>query len=75
VIIDDYKEDICGALENYSRQLDDPKKEMDQSTNAAQRIEDNNEALDRRDDLGAWRALLEMSTAPASMKQCFVSPC
>jgi hypothetical protein len=31
VIIDDCKEYICAALEDYSRQLDYLKKEMDQS--------------------------------------------
>src|SRR6202012_3037169 len=48
VIIDDFKEEICAALEEYSRHIDALKREMDDSARTAQHIKSDIRALDSR---------------------------
>lgn len=45
VFLDDCKEDVCATLENYARQADDLKKEVDQSAKTVQHIRDETKAL------------------------------
>lgn len=75
VVIDDFKEEICAALEEYSRQIDDLKREMDESANTAQHIKDDIKALDQRYAIvepgeRCWQCRL-----PLLMRQFFVFPC
>lgn len=75
IIIDDFKEEICTALEDYSRQIDDLKREMDESANTAQHIKDDIKALDQRYAIvepgeRCWKCRL-----PLLMRQFFVFPC
>ncbi|TKA31142.1 hypothetical protein B0A50_02111 [Salinomyces thailandicus] len=75
IIIDDFKEEICTALEEYSRQIEDLKREMDESASTAQHIKDDIKALDQRYAIvepgeRCWKCRL-----PLLMRQFFVFPC
>nr|POE65108.1 vacuolar protein sorting-associated protein 18 like [Quercus suber] len=75
VIIDDFKEEICAALEEYSRQIEALKQEMDDSARTAQHIKDDIKALDERYAIvepgeRCWKCRL-----PLLMRQFFVFPC
>lgn len=75
IVIDDFKEEICAALEDYSRQIDELKREMDESANTAQHIKDDIRALDQRYAIvepgeRCWKCRL-----PLLMRQFFVFPC
>ncbi|KAK5107096.1 hypothetical protein LTR62_001880 [Meristemomyces frigidus] len=75
VVIDDFKEEICAALEDYSRQIEDLKREMDESANTAQHIKLDIAALDQRYAIvepgeKCWKCRL-----PLLMRQFFVFPC
>jgi len=75
VVIDDFKEEICAALEDYSRQIDALKREMDDSSSTAQHIKADIQALDQRYAIiepgeRCWKCRL-----PLLMRQFFVFPC
>lgn len=75
VIIDDFKEEICAALEEYSRTIDSLKQEMDESASTAQNIKRDIVALDQRYAIvepgeRCWECRL-----PLLMRQFFVFPC
>jgi len=75
VVIDDFKEEICAALEDYSRQIEQLKQEMDDSAATAQHIKDDIQRLDERYAIvepgeRCWRCRL-----PLLMRQFFVFPC
>ena len=75
VIIDDFKEEICAALEDYSRRIDELKTEMDESANTAEHIKSDIKALDERYAIvepgeRCWKCRL-----PLLMRQFFVFPC
>jgi hypothetical protein len=76
VVVDDCKEDICTALENYARQIDDLKQEMDQSVSTAQRIKNDAKTLDQRYAIlepgeRCWKCRLPLLLT----KKSFVFPC
>src|SRR5690606_7987906 len=48
VVIDDFKEEICDALEEYGRSIDGLRREMDESEATAANIRLDIAALDRR---------------------------
>ncbi|EMD42009.1 hypothetical protein CERSUDRAFT_110549 [Gelatoporia subvermispora B] len=48
VVIDDFKEEICTALEGYSAHIEELKKEMDESTQNAEAIKQDIAALQKR---------------------------
>ena len=48
VLIDDFKEEICEALESYARQIDELRQEMDDSAATASRIKREVADLDKR---------------------------
>jgi vacuolar protein sorting-associated protein 18 len=75
VVIDDFKEEICAALEEYSRQIENLKQEMDESASTAQHIKDEVKSLDQRYAIvepgeRCWKCRL-----PLLMRQFFVFPC
>jgi len=75
VVIDDFKEEICAALEEYSRQIESLKQEMDESASTAQHIKSDIAALDQRYAIvepgeRCWKCRL-----PLLMRQFFVFPC
>ncbi|WPG97310.1 Hypothetical protein R9X50_00008400 [Acrodontium crateriforme] len=75
VIIDDFKEEICAALEEYSRQIDTLKTEMDESAKTASNIKTSITSLNDRYAIvepgeRCWKCRL-----PLLMRQFFVFPC
>jgi hypothetical protein len=75
VVIDDFKEEICAALEDYSRQIDSLKSSMDSSASTAASIKTSIQALDSRYAIvepgeRCWKCRL-----PLLMRQFFVFPC
>ncbi|KAF2484672.1 Pep3/Vps18/deep orange family-domain-containing protein [Neohortaea acidophila] len=75
IVIDDFKEEICAALEDYSRRIDELKREMDESAATAQHIQADVKALDERYAIvepgeRCWKCRL-----PLLMRQFFVFPC
>ncbi|EER27263.1 hypothetical protein D8B26_005815 [Coccidioides posadasii str. Silveira] len=75
VVIDDFKDEICTALEDYSRHIDSLRQEMDNSAHVADEI--------RREiaSLGTRYAIVEpgekcwICSLPVLSRQFFVFPC
>ncbi|KAJ6264880.1 Vacuolar membrane protein [Drechslerella dactyloides] len=75
VVIDDFKEQICAALEEYSYKIDRLKKEMDDSAKTADNIRHDIELLDRRYAIIEPGERCYVCQDPLLAKQFFVFPC
>jgi len=75
IVIDDFKEEICEALEQYSRQIDDLRREMDESADTAQHIRDDIKALDQRYAIVEPGERCWICRLPLLARQFFVFPC
>ncbi|KND92396.1 Vacuolar protein sorting-associated protein [Tolypocladium ophioglossoides CBS 100239] len=75
VVIDDFKEEICGALEDYSRNIDGLKKEMDESSQTATNIKMDIAALDHRYAIVEPGEKCYVCGLPLLSRQFFVFPC
>ncbi|PHH71006.1 hypothetical protein CDD82_6799 [Ophiocordyceps australis] len=75
VVIDDFKEEICGALQDYSRNIDSLKKEMDESSQTATNIRIDIGALDHRYALVEPGEKCYVCGLPLLSRQFFVFPC
>jgi hypothetical protein len=75
VVIDDFKEEICAALEDYSRNIDTLKKEMDESSQTATNIKIDIAALDHRYAIVEPGEKCYICTLPLLSRQFFVFPC
>ncbi|KAJ4402764.1 tethering complex subunit [Didymella pomorum] len=75
VVIDDFKEEICTALEDYSRKIDELKKEMDDSEETAQHIKSDIKALDQRYAIVEPGERCYVCGLPLLARQFFVFPC
>ncbi|POR31351.1 Vacuolar protein sorting-associated protein [Tolypocladium paradoxum] len=75
VVIDDFKEEICGALEDYSRNIDGLKKEMDESSQTATNIKMDIAALDHRYAIVEPGEKCYACGLPLLSRQFFVFPC
>ena len=75
VVIDDFKEEICSALEEYSRHIDDLKQEMDDSAATAAHIKVEVAALDRRYAIVEPGERCYICRLPLLARQFFVFPC
>ncbi|KAG8623642.1 hypothetical protein KVT40_008618 [Elsinoe batatas] len=75
IVIDDFKEEICEALEEYSRQIDNLRLEMDKSADTAQNIKDDIKALDQRYAIVEPGERCWICRLPLLMRQFFVFPC
>ncbi|RMD42818.1 hypothetical protein DV735_g2301, partial [Chaetothyriales sp. CBS 134920] len=75
VVIDDFKEEICTALEEYSRHIDDLKQEMDLSQHTAEQIKAETAALDNRYAIVEPGEQCWICTLPVLSRQFFVFPC
>ncbi|KYK61802.1 vacuolar protein sorting protein DigA [Drechmeria coniospora] len=75
VVIDDFKEEICGALEDYSRNIDNLKKEMDESSQTAANIKMDIAALDHRYAIVEPGERCYVCGLPLLSRQFFVFPC
>ncbi|KAK8138269.1 Pep3/Vps18/deep orange family protein [Apiospora sp. TS-2023a] len=75
VVIDDFKEEICNALEDYSRNIDGLKKEMDESSQTAANIKVDIAALDHRYAIVEPGEKCYVCSLPLLSRQFFVFPC
>ncbi|PSK56574.1 Vacuolar protein sorting-associated protein 18 [Elsinoe australis] len=75
IVIDEFKEEICEALEDYSRQIDNLRLEMDKSADTAQNIKDDIKALDQRYAIVEPGERCWICRLPLLMRQFFVFPC
>ena len=74
-MIDDFKEEICAALEDYSRQIDLLKREMDESSETAAHIKTDIAALDHRYAIVEPGERCYICQYPLLSRQFFVFPC
>ncbi|KAI1824784.1 vacuolar protein sorting protein-like protein DigA [Xylaria intraflava] len=75
VVIDDFKDEICAALEDYSRNIDALKKEMDESSQTAANIKIDIAALDHRYAIVEPGEKCYVCSLPLLSRQFFVFPC
>ncbi|KAL3425373.1 Vacuolar protein sorting-associated protein 18-like protein [Phlyctema vagabunda] len=75
VVIDDFKEEICAALEDYSRNIEGLKKEMDESSQTATNIKIDIAALDHRYAIVEPGEKCYVCELPLLSRQFFVFPC
>ncbi|KAF3771453.1 hypothetical protein M406DRAFT_105432 [Cryphonectria parasitica EP155] len=75
VVIDDFKEEICTALEDYSRNIDSLKKEMDESSQTAANIKLDIAGLDHRYAIVEPGEKCYVCALPLLSRQFFVFPC
>ncbi|KAL2015113.1 hypothetical protein VTK56DRAFT_6300 [Thermocarpiscus australiensis] len=75
VVIDDFKDEICAALEDYSRNIDALRREMDESSQTAANIKVDIAALDRRYAIVEPGEKCYACGLPLLSRQFFVFPC
>ena len=75
VVIDDFKEEICTALEEYSRHIDSLKQEMDVSAHTAEQIKTEIAGLDMRYAIVEPGEKCWICNLPVLSRQFFVFPC
>ncbi|TQS37171.1 hypothetical protein Golomagni_02363 [Golovinomyces magnicellulatus] len=75
VVIDDFKDEICTALEDYSRNINNLKKEMDESSQTASNIRVDIAALDRRYAIVEPGEKCYTCGLPLLSRQFYVFPC
>ncbi|KAL1995295.1 hypothetical protein VTN49DRAFT_1482 [Thermomyces lanuginosus] len=75
VVIDDFKDEICNALEEYSRHIDTIRQEMDNSARTASQIRAEIAALDSRYAIVEPGEKCWLCSLPLLSRQFFVFPC
>lgn len=75
VVIDDFKDEICTALEDYSSHIDSLKREMDESTRTAENIRQEIASLDTRFSIIEPGSHCHVCAYPLLSRQFFVFPC
>ncbi|KAL4980212.1 Pep3/Vps18/deep orange family-domain-containing protein [Aspergillus desertorum] len=75
VVIDDFKDEICSALEDYSRHIDALRQEMDNSAQTARQIRSEIAALDTRYAIVEPGEKCWTCSLPVLSRQFFVFPC
>ncbi|KKK14266.1 hypothetical protein ARAM_006038 [Aspergillus rambellii] len=75
VVIDDFKDEICSALEDYSRHIDTLRQEMDNSAQTARQIRSEIAALDTRYAIVEPGEKCWLCSLPVLSRQFFVFPC
>ncbi|KAE8385629.1 Pep3/Vps18/deep orange family-domain-containing protein [Aspergillus alliaceus] len=75
VVIDDFKDEICSALEDYSRHIDALRQEMDNSAHTARQIRSEITALDMRYAIVEPGEKCWLCSLPVLSRQFFVFPC
>ena len=75
VVIDDFKDDICTALEKYSRHIDALRQEMDNSAETARQIYSEIAGLDTRYAIVEPGEKCWICSLPLLSRQFFVFPC
>lgn len=75
VVIDDFKDEICTALEDYSRHIDALRQEMDNSAQTARQIRAEIAGLDSRYAIVEPGEKCWICALPVLSRQFFVFPC
>ncbi|KAJ5191676.1 uncharacterized protein N7498_010661 [Penicillium cinerascens] len=75
VVIDDFKDEICTALEHYSRDIDALRQEMDNSAQTARQIRSEIAGLDSRYAIVEPGEKCWICSLPLLSRQFFVFPC
>ena len=75
VVIDDFKDEICAALEDYSRNIDGLRREMDESSQTAANIKVDIAALEHRYAIVEPGEKCYVCGLPLLSRQFFVFPC
>lgn len=75
VVIDDFKDEICTALEEYSRHIDELRREMDNSAQTARKIRNEIADLDSRYAIVEPGEKCWVCSLPLLSRQFFVFPC
>lgn len=75
VVIDDFKNEICTALEDYSRHIDALRQEMDNSAQTARQIRGEISGLDTRYAIVEPGEKCWICSLPLLSRQFFVFPC
>jgi hypothetical protein len=75
VVIDDFKDEICNALEDYSRHIDNLRQEMDNSAQTAGQIRAEIAALDTRYAIVEPGEKCWICSLPVLSRQFIVFPC
>lgn len=75
VVIDDFKDEICSALEDYSRHIDTLRQEMDNSAQTARQIRSEIANLDSRYAIVEPGEKCWVCSFPVLSRQFFVFPC
>ena len=75
VVIDDFKDEICTALEEYSRHIDSLRQEMDNSAHTARQIRSEIAGLDTRYAIVEPGEKCWLCSLPVLSRQFFVFPC
>lgn len=75
VVIDDFKDEICSALEEYSRHIDSLRQEMDSSAQTARQIRSEIANLDSRYAIVEPGEKCWICSFPVLSRQFFVFPC
>jgi hypothetical protein len=75
VVIDAFQDEICAALEDYSRRIDALKQEMDDSANTAQHVKADIAELGQRYAIVEPGERCYVCALPLLAKQFFVFPC
>ncbi|XHG00353.1 hypothetical protein AWENTII_003814 [Aspergillus wentii] len=75
VVIDDFKDEICTALEDYSRHIDALRQEMDNSAQTARQIRSEIAELDTRYAIVEPGEKCWICSLPVLSRQFFVFPC
>ncbi|KAI9005046.1 vacuolar protein sorting protein 18 [Hyaloraphidium curvatum] len=75
VIIDDFKAEICEALEEYSEHIEQLRQEMDEATKAAENIRLDVRELRKRYSVVPTAEKCYFCRQPLLTRQCYVFPC
>jgi hypothetical protein len=75
VLIDDFKEEICSSLEDYNRQIDELKREMDEATRSADLLRVDIKQLRSRYGFVAANQKCELCAYPVLSRQFYLFPC
>lgn len=73
--IDDFKEEICSALEEYSRNIDNLRKEMDESANTSENIQSDIANLATRFAIVEAGERCFICSFPLLAREFYVFPC
>ncbi|KAJ2182193.1 tethering complex subunit [Coemansia sp. RSA 551] len=73
--VDDFKDDICVALEDYELQIQDLRGEMDEATRTAEAMQRDMSSLKNRFAILSTKETCQVCSQPLWLRQFYVFPC